>query len=50
MTGGINSQKLFYVISSFFLLVLIIFTLRVNYASSASIETGAAGAPHASRY
>ena len=41
MTSGINSQKLFYVISSFFLLVLIIFTLRVNYASSASNETAA---------
>lgn len=44
MTSGINSQKLFYVISSFFLLVLIIFTLRVNYASSASNETDAGGA------
>lgn len=36
MNSGINSQKLFYVISSFFLIVLIIFTLRVNYASSAA--------------
>lgn len=42
MNSGVNSQKLFYVISSFFLLVLIIFTLRVNYASSASnVEDGA---------
>jgi lipoprotein-anchoring transpeptidase ErfK/SrfK len=41
MTSGINSQKLFYVISSFFLLVLIIFTLRVNYASSASNDAAA---------
>lgn len=36
MNSGINSQKLFYAISSFFLMVLIIFTLKVNYASSAS--------------
>ena len=36
MNSGVNSQKLFYAISSFFLMVLIIFTLKVNYASSAS--------------
>lgn len=36
MNSGLNSQKLFYAISSFFLMVLIIFTLKVNYASSAS--------------
>ncbi len=43
MTGGVNSQKLFYAISSFFLVVLIIFTLKINYASSASSENKTAG-------
>jgi|GEM_PF-1781760 len=42
MNKGINSQKLFYIISSFFLLILIIFTLRVNYASSAGEDLKAA--------
>ncbi|HNY11555.1 MAG TPA: L,D-transpeptidase [Candidatus Wallbacteria bacterium] len=34
MNQGINSKKLFYVISSFLLLILIIFTIKVNYAIS----------------
>lgn len=36
MNQGINSKKLFYVISSFLLLILIIFTIKVNYAISQS--------------
>lgn len=37
MDQGINSRKLFYVISSFILLVLIIFTVKVNYAISKGV-------------
>lgn len=36
MNNGINSQKLFYIISSFLLVILIIFTLRENYANAIS--------------
>ncbi len=36
MNQGINSKKLFYVISSFLVLILIIFTIKVNYAISQS--------------
>lgn len=37
MNSGIDSKKLFYVISSFLLLIAIIFSLKVNYAVSQGV-------------